>query len=245
MADPADRVIYGLHRKFKGVKLLEFPLILVNFKTYENATGKNAVKLARIISEVAHKYGINAAVAPQHVDIYRVSREVGIPVLSQHVDPISPGRNTGWISPFSIKESGAVGSIVNHSEHPLPLQDISGAIEKLRELKMTSVVCAKDIEISKQISSFDPDIIAIEPPELIATGRAVSKVSPEIVSKAVESVHEVNPSVVVLCGAGISSGEDVRIALELGAEGVLVASGVVQAKDQRAAMEDLAKGIKK
>lgn len=224
--------------------MLEFPLILVNFKTYASATGKNAVKLAKIIADVANKYGINAAVAPQHVDIYRVSSEVDIPVLSQHVDPISPGRDTGWISPFSIKESGAVGSIVNHSEHPLQLQDIGEVIQMLRELNLTSVVCAKDVEISRQIASLRPDVIAIEPPELIASGRAVSKVSPEVVSRGVEIIREVNPNVVVLCGAGISSGEDVRIALELGASGVLVASGVVQAKDQRAAIEDLAKGIK-
>jgi len=86
-------------------------------------------------------------------------------------------------------------------------------------------------------------MVAVEPPELIGTGRPVSKVKPEVVSDAVKLVREVNPRVRVLCGAGITSGEDVRIALELGAEGVLLASSVVKAPDPRAAMLDIAEGV--
>jgi triosephosphate isomerase len=43
----------------------------------------------------------------------------------------------------------------------------------------------------------------------------------------------------VLCGAGISKGEDLRAALDLGSKGVLLASGIVKAKDPKAALEDL------
>jgi triosephosphate isomerase len=43
----------------------------------------------------------------------------------------------------------------------------------------------------------------------------------------------------VLCGAGVKTGKDVRRALELGAKGVLLASGVVKAKDPRKALQDL------
>jgi triosephosphate isomerase len=50
----------------------------------------------------------------------------------------------------------------------------------------------------------------------------------------------VNRSVRVLCGAGVTTAKDVSKALELGSEGVLVASGVVKNKDPRAVLEDMA-----
>jgi triosephosphate isomerase len=46
----------------------------------------------------------------------------------------------------------------------------------------------------------------------------------------------------VLCGAGITTGEDLRAALDLGSEGVLLASGIIKAKDQRQALEELVSG---
>jgi len=52
-------------------------------------------------------------------------------------------------------------------------------------------------------------------------------------------VKKVNPGVKVLTGAGISTGECVRIALDLGTDGVLLASGVVKAKDPALVLRDL------
>jgi len=74
-------------------------------------------------------------------------------------------------------------------------------------------------------------MIAVEPPELIGTGISVSKAKPEVVSGSVELVKQINPDVIVLCGAGITTGEDVAAALRLGTEGVLVASGIVKAQN--------------
>jgi triosephosphate isomerase (TIM) len=53
----------------------------------------------------------------------------------------------------------------------------------------------------------------------------------------------VNPDVVTLCGAGITKGEDVSAALKLGTKGVLVASGIVKAKDPRKVMMEFAEAI--
>ena len=133
--------------------------------------------------------------------------------------------------------------MINHSEHQIQSEEIEQVVRRLRELELTSVVCAKDPEVCKKVAAFKPDMVAVEPPELIGTGRAVSKLKPEVVSDAVKMVREINPEVRVLCGAGITNGEDTRIALELGAEGVLLASSVVKATDPRAAMLDVAKGI--
>ena len=205
--------------------------------------GDRAVELAKTIASVAKEEGVSVAVAPQNLDLYRVASQVGIPVLAQHVDPITPGAHTGWLLAETAKAAGAVGSLINHSEHQLQPEEIEQVAKRLRELELVSVVCARDPEVCKRVAAFKPDMVAVEPPELIGSGRAVSKVKPEVVSDAVKEVHGVNPDVRVLCGAGITNGEDVRIALELGAEGVLLASGVVKASDPRAAMLDIAKGI--
>jgi len=215
--------------------LLKTPIVIVNFKTYPQSVGERAVELAKTIAEVA----------PQNLDLYRVASQVDIPVLAQHVDSITSGAHTGWLLAETVKATGAVGSLINHSEHQIQSEEIEQVVRRLRELELTSVVCAKDPEVCKKVAAFKPDMVAVEPPELIGTGRAVSKLKPEVVSDAVKMVREINPEVRVLCGAGITNGEDTRIALELGAEGVLLASSVVKATAPRAAMLDVAKGITK
>ncbi len=223
--------------------MLKTPIVIVNFKTYPQSVGERAVELAKTIAEVAKEKGISVAVAPQNLDLYRVASQVDIPVLAQHVDSITSGAHTGWLLAETVKATGAVGSLINHSEHQIQSEEIEQVVRRLRELELTSVVCAKNPEVCKKVAAFKPDMVAVEPPELIGTGRAVSKLKPEVVSDAVKMVREINPEVRVLCGAGITNGEDTRIALELGAEGVLLASSVVKATDPRAAMLDVAKGI--
>jgi triosephosphate isomerase len=225
--------------------MLKTPIVLVNFKTYTEATGENAVKLAKLISEISGRGGVSAAVAPQTVDLATIAKEVDIPVLAQHIDPIKPGRNTGFISPESAKAGGAVGTLVNHSEHKLPIDKVGAVVARAKEAGLCTVACAADMEESRKIAEFAPDMIAVEPPELIGSGIPVSKAKPQVVIDSVKAVKEINPKIKVLCGAGITSGEDVTKALELGAEGVLVASGVVCAKDQRAAFQDIVDGVLK
>ncbi|MEM1689296.1 MAG: triose-phosphate isomerase [Candidatus Hadarchaeales archaeon] len=223
--------------------MFKLPAIVVNFKTYPEATGKNAVKMAKIMQKVAKKYKVTIAVCPQHADVFRVAKEVKIPVFAQHVDPMKPGRNTGWVIPETMKAAGAIGTLINHSEHKLPLEVVRSTIEAARNAGLVTICCTADIEESRKVAEFSPDIIAIEPPELIGTGIPVSKAKPEIVAGAVEEIKKVNPNVEVLCGAGITTGEDVVKAIELGTKGVLVASGIVCAKDPRAAIEDMVRAV--
>lgn len=220
------------------------PLILVNFKTYAEATGRGALRIAKLAEEVGHRTGVSIAVAPQFTDIQVIAREAEIPVFSQHIDPISFGSHTGHVLAEAVKEAGAVGTLINHSERRLNYQDIEGSVVRAREIGLVSVVCADTPEACASVASLRPEMVAVEPPELIGTGIPVSKAKPEIVSRAVALAREVNPEITVLCGAGITRGEDVRAALRLGAEGVLIASGVVRAKDPYTALLDLAVAAK-
>lgn len=219
------------------------PIIIINFKTYSEATGKKAIKLSKIAEKVSNQTGVNIGLAPQFVDISYIAKTVSNPVLAQHVDPIVPGSNTGHILLEAVKEAGAVGTLVNHSERRLKLCDIEDIITKTRKSEMFSVVCTNNSAVSASIAVLKPDIISLEPPELIGTGIPVSKAKPEIVAETVNKVKKINPEVTLLCGAGITKGEDVTAALKLGTMGVLVASGIVKAKDPFKVMMEFAEAI--
>lgn len=217
----------------------ETPIIILNYKTYAESTGKNAVTLSQYVQEASDETGVNMAIAPQAVDLYPIIEAVDIPVYSQHMDNITPGGHTGSTLPEALKETGITGTLINHSEQRLTLADIDAIVEKSKQLNLTSVLCTNNVKTSAAAASFNSDYIAIEPPELIGTGIPVSKASPEVVEKTVEEIHKINNNIPVLCGAGISTGEDMKAALELGAEGVLLASGIIKADDQKQALIDL------
>jgi len=225
------------------MKHLKLPIIIVNYKTYSEATGKKAVKLSKIAEEVSMETGVNVGVAPQFADIAAIADTVSIPVFSQHIDPISPGSFTGHILLESVKEAGAVGTLINHSERRLKLCAIEAIVARIRESGIVSVVCTNNAAVSAAVAALKPDIISLEPPELIGTGIPVSKAQPEVVTETVERVKRINPDAVLLCGAGITEGEDVTAALKLGTMGVLVASGIVKAKDPRKVLMEFSEAI--
>jgi triosephosphate isomerase len=216
------------------------PIIIVNFKTYSEATGRKAVELAKHAEKVSKEKGVHIVVAPQLADIAAVAEAVEIPVFAQHIDPIKPGSSTGHVLVDSIKEAGAVGTLINHSEKQLKLVDIDAAIRLAGEKNLVSCVCTNNPSVSAAAAALKPDIVSIEPPELIGTGVAVSKAQPEVVTNTVKLVREVNSDVTILCGAGISHGEDVAVALKLKTQGVLVASAIVKAKDQYSILREFA-----
>jgi triosephosphate isomerase len=226
------------------LKKIKLPVIAINFKTYLEGTGNNAVKLAKIAEKVSLETNVNFVVAPQFVDIPLILKEVNIPVFAQHVDPIKPGSNTGHILPEAIKESGAKGTLINHSERRLKLAAIDNIIKKTHELNLISLLCTNNISVSAAAAALNPDMIAVEPPELIGTGIPVSQAQPEVVTNTVEEVKKINSKVVVLCGAGITNGNDVKSALHLGTKGVLVASGIVKSKDPYKVMMEFAEATK-
>jgi len=223
---------------------MEIPIIIVNFKTYSEATGKKAVELAKKAEKVSSEKGVSIGVAPQFTDIAAVASASNVPVFAQHIDPIKPGSCTGHVLADAVKDAGATGTLINHSERQLKLSDIDTAIRIAREKKLVSVVCANNQTVSAAAAALEPDIVAVEPPELIGTGIPVSKAKPEVVLNTVRLVKKVNPTVTILCGAGISSMEDVAAALKLGTHGVLVASSVVKAKDPYRVLREFAEAAK-
>jgi len=219
------------------------PLIIVNFKAYREVEGSSALAIARDCEAIAKSSGVSVMACPPMVELSLVAKAVSIPVMTQHVDARSPGSATGWVTPEMALAAGAVGTLVNHSEHRLPDKDIASIVSSCKRIGLRTCVCADTASNTGRFAELRPDMVAVEPPELIGGDVSVTDARPEIVSEAVESARRIDASIPVLCGAGVKTGKDVKRALELGAKGVLLASGVVKSKDPRKALEDLVRFI--
>ena len=211
------------------------PIVIINFKTYPQATGEKAVRLAKLCEEYGKGHKVDMRVAVQATDIATVAKAVSIPVYAQHADIAPAGKSTGWITASALKAAGAKGTLLNHSEHRLNAQAIHAIMPQLRKAKLEVVVIAEDLH---QLRLFDKhikaDYFCIEPPELIAGEVSVSMARPDVVGDAVRSTK-----VPLLVGAGVKEYEDLSLALELGAKGVLLSSHVVLARNQPRALKRL------
>ena len=210
------------------------PFLIINFKTYKQATGPAALKLAKICVRARKKARI--MVAPQTTDLLLL-KYIRIPVFAQHLDYHEQGRNTGKILPEAAKQVGIKGTFVNHSENPLEIEEIKKTIERCKKLKLLTLVCVPSIPIAKRVMKFKPWAIAYEIPELVATGKSITKIRPEKVKQFSKLFK--NSKIIPLCGAGISAREDMKQAINLGCKGVLVASALVKAKNQEKFLEEL------
>lgn len=229
---------------------MELPIIIVNFKLYEQATGNedsdamvrlsSAVALAKCHEKVAKETGANIAVAVNAIDLAEVCQNVDIPVFAQHIDPVTYGSYTGHVLPVAVKDVGAAGTLLNHAECQIDDETLKASIESAKEAGLYVVACANDEEAAERIIGYGPDLVAVEPPELIGGDVSVSKANPDVIKNSVAKLGKGK----VLVGAGVKTGEDVRIALELGASGVLLASGVTTAESPVDVLRDLVSGLK-
>jgi len=215
------------------------PLILINAKTFREGMGNRAHMIANAAQLVAHESGVTIGLAPSFYDLHPISHHFAIPVYAQHVDGFEPVAHTGQISAEALKIAGAAGSLINHSERRLTLADIESSVLALQAQKLSSVICSNNEATSAGAAALGPEYVAIEPPELIGSGVSVSKANPDIIRRSVAAVHAVNPKVKVLTGAGIQSGDCVKIAVDLGTDGVLLASSVVKSKEPATVLRDL------
>jgi triosephosphate isomerase len=212
-------------------------MLLINFKAYEQAMGDKAVEIAKIAAEISKKTSKRIAVVPNFVDLRQVSKVVE--AFAPHVDPFEPGSHTGSVVPNMI--GFAKGVVLNHTEKPVLLKDLEASIRMAKKLGLETVVCANNVAVAADVTTFKPDHIALEPPELIGGDISVSTAEPDIIKKAVDAIGSQSK---VLVGAGIKTRKDVEIAIELGAKGVFVASGIVKADNIKYAIKELADGLK-
>jgi triosephosphate isomerase len=219
------------------------PLIAINFKAYPQSIGDKGLELAQLCETVSDETGITFVVCPQQTDLKFIAENVSISVYAQHIDPFEPGSHTGSVVAEAVKGAGAQGTLINHSENRMRIFDIESLIRRCENLQLDTIVCTNNIMVSKACAALNPTYVAVEPPELIGGDISVTNANPEIVSGTVKEIKRIAPAVKVLCGAGVKAGKDVKTAIELGTEGVLLASGVVKAPNPKEALYELVKEV--
>jgi triosephosphate isomerase len=210
-----------------GVKMKK-PLIVVNLKTYK--FGHDVLRLCRRIESVSKGIIVGAQVS----DIFMISSLTKLKVYSQHVDDIEPGRNTGFVSVEAVRAAGARGVFLNHSEHPLEWEVLKNSIKACRDMKLKTIVFAKDLRVAKRLERLKVDYVCIEPPELVSGKISVSEAKPELIKHIGK-----NLKCKFLVGAGIHSREDVEVAMKYGASGVALSSAVTKGKRPKKVLKGL------
>lgn len=210
-------------------------MIIINFKKYK--VGIEALKLAKQIE----KYLPKAIVAVSAIDIEIIKSKTKLTLIAQYADP-EKGDRTSFNTLKALKEAGAKGTLINHSEHPIKIQDIYKTLLLSKKLKMKGIVCASNLRGMKSILNYrkvKPYAIAFEDPKLISTGKSVTRYEHKILINFIKIMKKTN--IIPLCGAGISKAEDVQQAYKLGCKGVLIASAIANAKNPIPLLKELRK----
>lgn len=214
------------------------PFIALNLKSYEQSYGESGLELCKIARDVAKETGVRIIICPNQL-LLRDAVKIGGEVFAQHVDGNKAGAYTGSITAKMLLGAGVSGSLVNHSEKRMNPENIKVSVEALHEAELETMVCAQDVNECAQYAAYKPTYIAIEPPELIGSGVSVSTAKPEVVTGAIAAVREVDPEVQIVCGAGVSTPQDLLKAIELGVSGVLLASAYVKAVEPRKFLREM------
>lgn len=215
--------------------------LIINFKSYKESLGENATKIANAIlklNDAALKKNVRIVACPQIIDLRDIVKK-NITVFSQHMDPYDQGAYTGFLVAEELVDAGVKGTLVNHSEHRVDTSIIEEEIKKAKAFGLEVCVCAQNEREVEVYSKLEPDFIAVEPPELIGGDISISFAQPGLITKSVNAAGKVP----LLIGAGIKNYKDVKSGIELGAKGILVASGIVKDRNIEEAILELLQGF--
>lgn len=215
--------------------------LIVNCKNYPEVMGEGSVRLAQVLEGISRELGVRGIVSPPTPLLALVASKTQATVFSQDVGTEVGDKTTGAILPEAVKAAGAKGTLLNHSESRKPPEVLAKLVPRLSGMEVC--ICAGTSEEAARLSRLRPAYIAVEPPELIGSGVAVSKARPGLIKETVEAVRKTGYGGDILCGAGIVSGDDVKKAVELGSDGVLVASSIVKARDWAVKVRELADSL--
>jgi len=216
-------------------------MIFVNFKTYSLGTREAALRLAKTCFTVAKNSSIEITPVVQVVDLWFLHQNVGEHLWVQHVDGIGYGPHTGRILPAAVKDAGAKGTLLNHSEYQLTANELKSSVTAARNVGLKILICTAFPSQIKHAAALAPDFIAYEPPELIGGKVSVSTAKPGVIQKIARLLPPTLPLVV---GAGIHSAADVKASVNLGAKGILVSSEILTSEDPLATLTELATAFK-
>lgn len=206
---------------------IQAPFFEVGPKAY--LYGQDALELAQVAEEASLKSGVSVIYTPQLTDLALISRKVQhLYLCAQHMDALRPGKGQGSILPEAVRAAGATCVMLNHAEHPMTVAALRAAIDRAREVGLWSIACADSITEAQAVAAMSPDILVVEPSELIGTGVTSDE---QLISASTRAVKEINPEIQVLQGAGISNADDVYRTIFAGADATGSSSAICKAAD--------------
>lgn len=211
--------------------------VIVNLKHYRVSSGNHCEKFLSKFIGIEDREDTRVIFALNPIDLRLAKSYPELEFYAQHVYPVDFGASTGQYSMEALMDLGITGSILNHSEMRINDELISRTLDKANTMDFPIVVCAENSKEAEKLASRQPEFIAYEPLELIGGNISVTSSKPEIILDVVERCSRF--SVPVLVGAGVKNNGDMRKSLELGASGVLVASGVVLSENPLSSLTSL------
>lgn len=219
---------------------LRSPFLIVNPKAY--LPGGDVLRLAELTDELAGQFDVDVIFTAQHVDLRMVAdRTSNLTVTAQHMDPIVPGRGMGHILPEALVEAGVKAVVLNHAEHPLTLAELDATMRRADEVGLMTVVCADSDAQCRAVADLGPTVMICEPTANIGTGTMDAG---DYIERTTRIVKQVDPSILVIQAAGVSTGADITRVLQQGADGSGGTSGIIKAPDWRAILIDMFTAIK-
>ncbi len=204
--------------------------------------GDDILSLAGYAQEASARWGVNVIFTTPYANIERVAREMtGLYVFAPHMDPIRPGRGLANVLPESIRQAGACGVMLNHTERPLDLTTLEATLDRANELGLLSIVCADSIKEAKAVAQMGPDLMVAEPADLIGSGNAADT---SYVSASIEAIRSVNPDIGILVGGGVHTGEDVYRIIYAGADATGSSSAIATARDPEALIDEMLQAVR-
>lgn len=219
-------------------------MLFVNFKTYKESSGEQVFDLLHHVHSASQEVGVKVIAAVQASDIREATMSSPIEIWAQHVDGVEFGAHTGAVLPEAVMADGALGTLLNHSENKFEdFESLRMAVERSKKVGLKVLIFAGDLNELKKVLELEPDFVSYEPPELVGSKTtSVAEAQPEVIAKAVDIAHDARIPLIV--GAGIKSQKDVRVSVQLGADGVAVASDIVKAHDPKKETLELLEGFK-
>lgn len=215
--------------------MIKAPFFIVNPKSY--LYGAEVVKLAQIADRLAQQYHIDCLFTGQLIDLPALKQATQhLIITAQTMDPLEPGRGMGQVLPEGLKNQGVGAVVLNHAEKPLTIAALDWTIKRARTLNLMSIVCADTPEQCRAVAQLHPTMMICEPTSVIGTGTISND---DYIQQTNQAVREVDPQILIMQAAGVSTGADVTHVLQLGADGTGGTSGIIQAPDWQAKLTEM------
>lgn len=215
--------------------MIKAPFFIVNPKSY--LYGAEVVKLAQIADRLAQQYHIDCLFTGQLIDLPALKQATQhLIITAQTMDPLEPGRGMGQVLPEGLQNQGVSAVVLNHAEKPLTIAALDWTIKRARTLNLMSIVCADTPEQCRAVAQLHPTMMICEPTSVIGTGTISND---DYIQQTNQAVREVDPQILIMQAAGVSTGADVTHVLQLGADGTGGTSGIIQAPDWQAKLTEM------